>query len=74
MKGDRIDDAPQTPVRVRFIANQWSAKTSLERTDADEYSPIITYPAYIVKQGEYKTKNMAIMKRGSVIRKGQINS
>ncbi len=53
MKGERTDNTAQPPVRVRFIANQWSAKTSLEKTDADEYSPTITYPAYIVKQGEY---------------------
>ncbi|WP_204643839.1 YSIRK-type signal peptide-containing protein, partial [Gemella haemolysans] len=56
MKGERVDNTAQPPVRVRFIANQWSAKTALEKTDADEYSPIITYPAYIVKQGEYKNQ------------------
>ena len=56
MKGERVDETSRPPVRVRFIANQWSAKTALERTDADEYSPIITYPAYIVKQGEYKNQ------------------
>ena len=56
MKGERVDNTAQPPVRVRFIANQWSAKTSLERTDADEYTPTITYPAYIVKQGEYKNQ------------------
>ena len=56
MKGERVDNTAQPPVRVRFIANQWSAKTALEKTDADEYSPTITYPAYIVKQGEYKNQ------------------
>ena len=56
MKGERVDETSQPPVRVRFIANQWSAKTALEKTDADEYSPTITYPAYIVKQGEYKNQ------------------
>ena len=56
MKGDRIDTAPQTPVTVRFIANQWYAKTSSENTYADQYTPTITYPTYIVKQGEYKNQ------------------
>ena len=56
MKGDRIDDNPQTPVTVRFIANQWYAKTSSENTYADQYTPTITYPTYIVKQGEYKNQ------------------
>ncbi|TMR85990.1 YSIRK-type signal peptide-containing protein [Streptococcus pseudopneumoniae] len=56
MKGDRIDTTPQIPVAVRFIANQWYAKTSSENTYADQYTPTITYPTYIVKQGEYKNQ------------------
>lgn len=56
MKGDRRDEPDNPTVTVRFIANQWSAKTKYENTYADQYTPTITYPAYIVKQGEYNNQ------------------
>lgn len=55
MKGERTDD-DNPRLRTRFLVNQWYARTNLENTYADQYTPTITYPTYIVKQGEYKNQ------------------